>query len=515
MDIAGVLSKFPESVLSRYDFTNARYVHALKPITGIICHLHGEFQQYSAQLRKDGSGCQKCGDIVRRAKRRSPQELVIRQAIESHQGLYTYGNAVYVNNQTKMLVTCLMHGDFPVTPNNHLRGKGCPDCGALRRGHRRDPAGVARSIADAKIARHSTMFEQQSREVHGDLYDYSATEYLGRRKRVTIICRKHGRFQQNPDHHISRRHGCPECSHHRSKGEGDIARFLGAFAHVVVRDRSVIAPKEIDIYLPDLSLAIEYCGEYWHSSYNADQEAKERNRHFDKHQACAAKGIRLITIYESEWLSRQKAIKRLLRNAIGKGRGRIMARKCEIRRAGHETARLFFNTYHPQGGNGSGEHYGLYHGEKLIACMRFMFGTNDRGVHAERTWTLSRYATRVAVPGGASKLFSAFLAEHKPAAVKSFSDNRYFSGGMYEAIGFALDEESSPDYQVWHPKTGLLPKTAWQRRNIPDRIRSIGEVVAFDPATDPRSERDMTYLLGASRLFDCGKKRWVWRAAAA
>jgi hypothetical protein len=82
---------------------------------------------------------------------------------------------------------------------------------------------------------------------------------------------------------------------------------------------------------------------------------------------------------------------------------------------------------------------------------------------------------------------------------------------MYEHLGFVLEEETGPDYQVYHPKTGLLPKTAWQRKNIPARIRDTERPETFDPVRDSRSGRDMTYLLGAMRLFDCGKKRWVWR----
>jgi hypothetical protein len=51
--------------------------------------------------------------------------------------------------------------------------------------------------------------------------------------------------------------------------------------------------------------------------------------------------------------------------------------------------------------------------------MRFAFGANDRGAAAaERMWTLTRYATRVSVTGGASKLFSAFMAEHQPETGK-------------------------------------------------------------------------------------------------
>ena len=59
--------------------------------------------------------------------------------------------------------------------------------------------------------------------------------------------------------------------------------------------------------------------------------------------------------------------------------------------------------------------------------------------------------------GGASRLFSAFVAEHDPESVKSFSDNRYFTGGMYQKLGFVKEADIELDYQVYHPKTGLLP----------------------------------------------------------
>lgn len=74
-------------------------------------------------------------------------------------------------------------------------------------------------------------------------------------------------------------------------------------------------------------------------------------------------------------------------------------------------------------------------------------------------WTLSRYATRITVVGGASRLFAAFLREHQPDVVKSYSDNRYFDGGLYERLGFRLDSELPPDYAVWHPWLGLRSKS--------------------------------------------------------
>jgi group I intron endonuclease len=69
-----VFDKFRPAVLEKYDFTAAVYEGALKPITGIKCPEHGVFQQYAAQLRKEGGAeCPVCGQEQRvRSQRSSP-----------------------------------------------------------------------------------------------------------------------------------------------------------------------------------------------------------------------------------------------------------------------------------------------------------------------------------------------------------------------------------------------------------------------------------------------------------
>jgi hypothetical protein len=332
---------------------------------------------------------------------------------------------------------------------------------------------------------------------------------------MRITCSLHGDFFQTPVNHLAGKVGCPQCNHMKSAGEDAVATYISIFETVERRTRAIVPPKELDIYLPNKALAIEYCGNYWHSLGDAESVHKHKARHQEKYRAARDKGVRLITMYEEEWKTRQKALKRLLRNAVGKSKGKLMARKCDLRLVEHGEASDFFEKYHPQGGSGHGKHYGLYWKDKLVACMRFTLGINDRGLAAkQRVWTLSRYATRITVAGAASKLFKAFLKEYQPTEVKSFSDNRYFSGAMYAQLGFALEKESAPDYVVWSPKIGIRPKTHYQRREIPKRLEEHGQNAAsFDPKTDPRSESEMTFLLKCRRLYDCGKKRWKWHCA--
>lgn len=510
-----VLAAFPEEVLQRFDFSRAQYHGALSPMTGIICEKHGEFSQYPAQLRKNGATCPECGKEQRIKSKTHTTGKYLSRVKEVHGDLYDYGQTRYQGMAKNVTVICKKHGPFKITAANHLyRAQGCPVCGAEKRGKRFSDVNVGQLAAATSIKKHASLFEKRARQVHGDTYDYSKVQYKGMRSRVEIVCPEHGSFFQRPDKHLLRKQGCPMCGQ-KSKNEEAVANFLSVFTQVERRNRSLIGPKELDIYLPEHKLAIEYCGMYWHSHTSVEDEKQNKHKHYCKHVACAEQGVRLITVYESEWLENAKQVKRLLRNAIGKGRGKLMARKCDLVKVSAAQARKFYDRYHPQGGAGSGEHFALLWNGKIVACMRFTFGNNDRGDNAgNAVWTLSRYATRVNVNGGASRLFKAFVDEHRPQKVKSFSDNRYFDGNMYERLGFVLDADVAPDYQVWSQKLGLLPKPHYQRRNLPKRLRDHGVEEHFDPDTDPRSEREMTYFMGARRIYDCGKKRWVWTPPA-
>ena len=57
--------------------------------------------------------------------------LFIQQAQDVHNGAYKYSTAEYINVNTKLLVTCPAHGNFSITPSNHLAGRGCPACAKI------------------------------------------------------------------------------------------------------------------------------------------------------------------------------------------------------------------------------------------------------------------------------------------------------------------------------------------------------------------------------------------------
>ena len=94
-------------------------------------------------------------------------EEFIKQAKEIHNNKYRYSKVDYKGNKIKVCVTCTKHGDFFVTPNNHLRGVGCPMC--------------AKESRAKNLSSTSEIFIKQAKEIHGDKYDYSKVEYVNSR----------------------------------------------------------------------------------------------------------------------------------------------------------------------------------------------------------------------------------------------------------------------------------------------------------------------------------------------
>ena len=473
----------------RYDLSNIKYVNAKTNIE-VRCHIHGSFYPSPVNFIHGKTGCPACAgrgvDWIERF-------------IKVHGGKYDYSKFIYRDYKKKVIIVCSTHGEFLQTPDNHYRNaQGCPKC----KGNRIQ---VSKQMSFQE-------FVDRANKKHDSKFTYSYTKWTNVNTGTVVVRCEHGENTQTPVNHLSGKVPCLKCGNTKSKPEIDVADFLKIFTTVIQRDRTLLKPKELDSYLPKEKLAVEFNGMYWHSHGDVDSELKNKNNHYNKYLSCAEKGVRLLTIYESEWKDHQYAIKRLLRNAVGKSKGKLMARKCELKKVEHKDAKDFYEKYHPQGGAGNGNHYGLYWKNKLVACMRFTYGANDRGAGAAtRVWTLSRYATRTTISGGASKLFKAFIQERNPAEVKSFSDNRYFSGAMYTQLGFDLIEETPPDYQVWSPKIGVKPKSHYQRRHIAQRLKDHNSPDNYDATSDSRTEREMTYLMGARRIYDCGKKKWVWK----
>lgn len=486
----------------KYGYAFSVYQSAHEKVT-IHCPEHGMFEQ-SPNSHLNGRGCPDCGVESRSEPRRFTCEEFIEKAKLIHgNSTYDYSLVDYDGIFTKVSIICPDHGLFQQTPDNHINAQsGCAEC-------------------SGKKKHTNESFIEKAMEIHGEnKYGYSKIEYVNTHEKVIVTCPSHGDFEQKAGHHLNGQ-GCPKCVGNQSKPETEIVELITSLGLKVVHgDRSVIKPLEIDILVPEAKLAIEFNGNYWHS----DQQ-KPKSYHFDKTKAANEAGYRMIHVWEGDWDARKDQIKRIIINACGKTNEKpLNARDCKVEEIEMKVVNEFLDEHHIQGRVHQGKiKLGMVHKtEGLVAVMTFGKGTNIRGnarLNAEAAsdvpWNLTRYAAKHSVRGGASKLFKAAVTRYELTFVESYSMNDYFTGGMYEQLGFDRTTAYGADYRVFHPKTGIRFKYHWQRRNIPNVLRDIGrEDIVFNPdkSIDPRTEYEIEDLAGALRLWDSGKTKWTWRA---
>ena len=107
---------------------------------------------------------------------------------------------------------------------------------------------------------------------------------------------------------------CSKCRNQLSSSsyESEIYDFITSLGYSCVRNtREIISPLELDLYIPDKHLAIEFNGNYWHSELY-----KDKDYHYNKFKLCRERGINLISIFESEWIFDSNVIKNYIKDYL-------------------------------------------------------------------------------------------------------------------------------------------------------------------------------------------------------
>lgn len=288
-----------------YDYSKVIYLGSQKKVC-ITCHIHGDFWQIPADHLR-GTGCPKCGQrrTVEKIGIKST-ETFVKQSKEVHGDKYNYDKVIYEASKKKVVVTCPLHGDFLVVPNNHLNGSGCPRCKA-------EKSSLLRKWSTEK-------FIEEAKKVHNEKYDYSLVDYTFSTEKVKIICPKHGVFEQAASSHI-RGVGCPHCV--TSHGEDEIADYLNKENIQYVRQYTINNDFlfcnnriiKVDFYIPSKKLFIEYNGEQHYAPIEhfggGERFEKQKRRDEILRWYCKEHKVKLLEIPYYE-----KSIERLLKRAL-------------------------------------------------------------------------------------------------------------------------------------------------------------------------------------------------------
>jgi len=272
-----------------------------------------------------------------------------------------------------------------------------------------------------------------------------------------------------------------------------IQDWLNSFGFNFMPDKEF----EVDMYDSSKKLAIEYCGLHSHNEFSP--EPRMTFYHRNKYKKCLKQDVQLLTIFSDEWEKRELQCKGHIKSILGVNDARLYARKCIVEEISKETGRQFFNDYHIQGKNRLGVvFFGLFHNSELCGVMSL--GRHNRQVSA---LVLDRLCFKhgFQITGGASKLFSrcvAWAKEQGHNEIISFSDNRWSLGKVYTALNFKMVNDYRPDYSYVNIKS---PN---------ERLSKQSQKKGIVNCPEGMTEYDWAHARGLARIWDCGKKRWVY-----
>ena len=428
----------------RYDYSLVEYVNNSTKVK-IICHTHGVFEQIPAKHTR-GSNCPSCVINMRKEKNNNYySKHFIEISKNIHNNKYDYSLVEYLNNNTKVKIICPIHGVFEQLPSNHSKGANCPSCVSDSRKKR--------------MKKDNDYFLQKAVEIHGLVYDYSKVDYINNRNKVTILCSKHGSFEQEPRYHLTGSK-CPKCVN-EEKSKSMIKSFddfekLANEVHnnkfsykktdyISMRvDTNIICPihgefkqtphnhvngygcfkcskngtskkeKEVLEFLSnyvecdntnrevlnnkelDVYIPSKRVAIEFNGLYWHNSKFKNSNYHLDKLNDCEEKGIKLIQIFEDEWDNKQEITKSRLLNILNLTKRKIFARKTEIREVNSSLSMKFLRENHIQGELGSSIKLGLFYNNELVSLMTFGSLRKNLGqTKKEGSWELLRFCNKL------------------------------------------------------------------------------------------------------------------------
>ena len=314
---------------------------------------------------------------------------------------------------------------------------------------------------------------------------------------VSALSKKYG-ISKHPIYQRIKERGIVIPKFQLSSFEYDVLTFIKQSYSGELRQgtRDIIPPYEIDIFLPDIKIAIECNGSYWHSELNG----RGQHYHLDKTKGCESKGIRLIHIWEHDWADKNDIIKNHLLAALKQEVETVGARSCHIKPIDQATSNQFFDLYHLQGYTQHKVCYGLFHRDALLSAMSF---TTPRFTKSA-DWEILRYASAFGyrIHGGANKLFSHFLKNQNPKNVISYCDRSRMTGNIYLQLGFKHVRDSKPGYFYTQDYQKFLPRYTFQKHRLKEKLNTYDQNI---------TEWENMKANGYDRIWDCGQKIFEYR----
>jgi len=268
-------------------------------------------------------------------------------------------------------------------------------------------------------------------------------------------------------------------------------------------ERSVIKPYELDFYIKDKKLAIELNGNYYHSEISGN---KNKKYHLSKSEKSDRLGIKLIHVFEDEWLLKQSIVKSRIRNLLNLTDSKIYARQCEIKEVSFEDKKEFLNSNHIQGNCVDKIRVGLYFRNELVSLITFgkprlALGAKNK-TQEEGFFELIRFCSILDtnVVGGFERLLKYFTNNYSPKKILTYADCRWSGVNpektVYNKVGFEFIRKTPPSYYFVKTNDYLsrLHRFSLNKIKLLETYKGDKNKTGFELAIEN----------GYDRIWDCG-----------
>lgn len=243
---------------------------------------------------------------------------------------------------------------------------------------------------------------------------------------------------------------CPYCNNKMTYKSSNMEYQVFDYIRNLIKDKLILRSfksilkkgKELDIYIPDMKLAFEFNGLYWHSD-----AFKDKDYHLTKTLQCNNKGIRLIHIFEDEWLKKQQIVKNKIKNALCLVTQSIDIDNCQVKEISDDLSSKFLKKYHIGGDVYSDIQLGLFYNNRIISVMTFKTVHDSLYDYKRFDYELRRFCTipSFKILGAENKMISYFKTKFHGSII-TYVDKRWSNGKNYKKLGFIKLKNQQPDY---------------------------------------------------------------------
>jgi len=324
-----------------------------------------------------------------------------------------------------------------------------------------------------------TKFDQVPREIHTKLSKECLETHLSLRHSAEFMAKK---YNVSPSFILQKlhTHGLNVQPSFTSVGELELKSFIESLGFKPTKHKT--KKYEIDVFVPELNIGFEYNGIYWHSKF-------PRKYHQEKYLMAKEDGIRLIQIWDIDWINKRTLIERKVSHVLGKNVGeRIFARNTFIDTVSSTELRSFYEENHIQGYKYVKHNFVLRTDSGIVAAISFQRNK------------IERYATSSPVIGGFSKLLKHSVNALSLETVETFADLFWSDhlANQYVKMGFKLVSITPPNY-FWCKGGEKHSRIKFQKH----KLKSLPNYC------DAKTEEMMMYENKYIRVFDAGNAKFV------